>query len=97
MKKVAALPVPTASPDEMQEILRRIETAFAWLDRVATEHANATRLLPKLDQAILAKAFRGELVPQDPNDTPVEIRATLAAESHERRGRPAKQRAGASR
>ena len=30
----------------------------------------AEHLLPKLDQAILAKAFRGELVPQDPNDEP---------------------------
>ena len=53
---------------EQREIVRRIETAFAWLDRVAAEHANASRLLPKLDQAILAKAFRGELLTQDPND-----------------------------
>ena len=60
------LPVPP--PSEQQEIVRRIETAFAWLDRVAVEHTNASRLLPKLDQAILAKAFRGELVPQDIND-----------------------------
>jgi type I restriction enzyme S subunit len=28
------------------------------------------QLLPHLDQAILAKAFRGELVPQDPRDEP---------------------------
>ncbi|MBA4219819.1 MAG: hypothetical protein C0458_03720, partial [Methylobacterium sp.] len=27
-------------------------------------------LLDRLDQAVLAKAFRGELVPQDPNDEP---------------------------
>jgi type I restriction enzyme, S subunit len=47
---------------EQHSILKRIEAAFAWLDRVATEHANASRLLPKLDQAILAKAFRGELM-----------------------------------
>ena len=26
----------------------------------------------KLTQSILAKAFRGELVPQDPNDEPME-------------------------
>jgi type I restriction enzyme S subunit len=51
--------------DEQHEIVRRIETAFGWLDRVATEHANASRLLPKLDQAVLAKAFRGELVLPD--------------------------------
>lgn len=57
------LPLP---PIELQKsIVRRIETAFAWLDRVVAEHANASRLLPKLDQAILAKAFRGELVAQD--------------------------------
>jgi hypothetical protein len=40
--------------------IHRIETAFAWLDSVAAEHANASRLLPKLDQAILAKAFRAD-------------------------------------
>lgn len=27
----------------------------------------------KLTQAILAEAFRGELVPQDPNDKPAEV------------------------
>ncbi len=53
------------STDEQREIVRRLETAFAWLDRVAAEHANASRLLPKLDQAILAKAFRVELVLSD--------------------------------
>ena len=57
------LPVPPQH--EQAEIIRHIETAFAWLDRVAAEYANASRLLPKLDQAILAKAFRGELVAQD--------------------------------
>ena len=55
---------------EQQEIVRRIEAAFAWLNKVAAEHARASHLVPKLDQSILAKAFRGELVPQDPNDKP---------------------------
>jgi type I restriction enzyme S subunit len=57
--KSVLLPVPPLSAQ--QEIVRRIQTAFTWLDRGA-EHANASRLLSKLDQAILAKAFRGELV-----------------------------------
>jgi type I restriction enzyme S subunit len=83
--KVSSLPFPVCGITEQQEIVRRIETAFIWLDRVAAEHANASRLLPRLDQAILAKAFRGELVPQDPNDKPFEISADANAPS--RRGR----------
>jgi hypothetical protein len=79
----AALPIPVACADEMQEVVRHIETAFAWLDRVAAEHANASRLMPKLDQAILARAFRGELILHDPYDKPVELSATPAAESYE--------------
>jgi type I restriction enzyme S subunit len=79
---------------EQQEIIRRIETAFVWLDRVVTEHANASRLLPRLDQAILAKAFRGELVPQEPDEKPIEFSVPLAAEAQDRRGRPTKQRTG---
>jgi type I restriction enzyme, S subunit len=61
---------------EQHSILKRIETAFAWLDRVAAEHANASRHLPKLDQVILAKAFRGELVLSDGQS-----RTVAAAES----------------
>ena len=56
--------------EEQAEIVRRIESAFGWLDRMAADHAAAARLLPKLDAAILAKAFQGKLVPQDPNDEP---------------------------
>jgi type I restriction enzyme S subunit len=60
--------IPVAPLEEQQEIVRRIETAFAWLQRVAAEDEKAQRLLLRLDETILAKAFRGELVPQDPDD-----------------------------
>lgn len=69
-RKIAGLPVPVPPLEEALEIVRRIESAFAWLDRVSAGHAATYKLLPKLDSAILAKAFRGELVPQDPNDEP---------------------------
>ena len=61
------------SQEEQSEIVRRIESAFGWLDRMMKDHHAASILLPKLDAAVLAKAFRGELVSQDPNDEPASM------------------------
>ena len=58
---------------EQQEIVRRVEVALTWIDRLAAEATSARKLVDRLDQAILAKAFRGELVPQDPNDEPASV------------------------
>lgn len=62
--------VPLPPLEEQVEIVKRITSAFKWLERMAVDHAAAAKLIPKLDAAILAKAFRGELVPQDPSDEP---------------------------
>jgi hypothetical protein len=59
--------------EEQPEIVRQIESAFSKLDRLASEKGSAAALLDRLDRAILAKAFRGELVPQDPNDEPASV------------------------
>jgi type I restriction enzyme S subunit len=59
---VLGVRIPVPSLEQQKNTLAAVNRAFIWLNRVATEHANASRLLPKLDQAILAKAFRGELV-----------------------------------
>ena len=53
---------------EQQEIVRRVEALFALTDQIEARYAKATAHIEKLTQSILAKAFRGELVPQDPND-----------------------------
>jgi type I restriction enzyme S subunit len=54
------------------------------LSSIDSLHANAAAQahgLASLDQSILAKAFRGELVPQDPNDEPAEkLLARIKAE-----------------
>src|SRR5690606_13958364 len=67
------LPIAYPEDDEQQEIVRRIETAFVWIDRLAAEATSARRLIDWLDQAVLAKAFRGELVPHDPDDEPASM------------------------
>jgi type I restriction enzyme S subunit len=76
------------SMQEQAEIVQRIQSAFAWIDRLMSETTIARKLIDHLDQAILAKAFRGELVPQDPNDEPAS--ALLERIRAERQGTPRK-------
>jgi type I restriction enzyme, S subunit len=64
-----AVPVSlSTSREERQEIVRLVENAFTWIDKITKEADGASRLIERLDQSILAKAFKGKLVPQDPND-----------------------------
>ena len=65
---------------------------FTRADRLEAEAARARALLDRLEAAILARAFRGELVPQDPEDEPASvllerIRARRAAAPKAKRAR----------
>jgi len=73
LTRLKQLEIGLPSLAEQAAIVRVLESAFGWLDRMAADHSAASKLLPKLDAAILGKAFRGELVPQDPNDEPASI------------------------
>lgn len=66
--KVLGIPFPCL--DEQAEIVRRVETLFAFADRLEARLKAAQTATERLTPALLAKAFRGELVPQDPNDEP---------------------------
>lgn len=58
---------------EQQKIVDEIEKAFRSADKVQKAVQNALEEAKKLKQSILKKAFAGELVPQDPNDKPVNL------------------------
>src|SRR5262249_1545279 len=59
---------------EKQKIaVHQVRNAFAWIDRLSAEAGSARKLIDHLDQAVLAKAFQGELVPQDPSDEPASV------------------------
>lgn len=69
------------SVEEQTEIVRRVEALFAFADRLEARLAQAQTAATRLTPALLAKAFRGELVPQDPNDEPAaELLRRLLAE-----------------
>ena len=70
---LSALPISLPSSEEQAEIVRRVEDLFAYADRLDARYTTARALVEQLPPALLAKAFRGELVPQDPNDEPASV------------------------
>lgn len=85
-KKLAAFEFELPSMAEQTEIVRRVEILFAYADRLEARLQTARNAADRLTPALLAKAFRGELVPQDPNDEPAtellrRLREARAAEA----------------
>jgi type I restriction enzyme S subunit len=63
--EIKQFPVPLPSVREQSEIVRRVEALFKLADQIAERLAAATKRADKPTQSILAKAFRGELVPTE--------------------------------
>jgi type I restriction enzyme S subunit len=57
---------------EQQEIVRRVEGLFALADQIEARFEKAQAQVAKLTPSLLARAFAGQLVPQDPTDEPAE-------------------------
>jgi len=68
---VRQLLIPLPSPDQLDACLEHLELALARIDRLTTEIDRAAGLLERIEEAILAKAFRGELVAGDAGDDAV--------------------------
>lgn len=59
--------------EEQHEIVRRVEKLFALAASLEAKYSKAMQRVAKIEQALLAKAFRGELAPPDPQDEPAEV------------------------
>lgn len=72
-QKIYSISISIPPIPEQAEIVRRVEALFAIADRLEARYAAARAAFDRLTPALLQKAFRGELVPQDPNDEPASV------------------------
>jgi type I restriction enzyme S subunit len=96
LKQLKSLSLQLPSIPEQQEIVRRTQSLFSLADQLEARLTAARKVVDRLTPALLAKAFRGELVPQDPGDEPASAlleriraarQAEAAASGPSRRGR----------
>lgn len=64
--------IPVPSFEEQHEIVRKVEALFSLADKIESQYASLKAKIDQLPQAILAKAFRGELVGQETKEYVVE-------------------------
>ncbi len=65
--------IPVPPIEEQRVIVSRIQSLFGQTDAIEVSMEAARRRADEIDQSILARAFRGELVPQNPNDEPASL------------------------
>lgn len=67
------IPFSLPTLPKQKAIVKKIETAFAFADKAQAAITDALEQAKQLKQSILKRAFEGKLVPQDPNDKPVDL------------------------
>jgi len=70
-EKLQSYPFPFCSLPEQQEVVRLLDERLSRCDHLISEIDEHLQRTSVLQRAILAKAFSGRLVRQDPNDEPV--------------------------
>jgi type I restriction enzyme S subunit len=73
MNKLRALPVPLPPVGEQEKLVAGVEDYLSLIDNLCDSIRSNLRRSDRLRQAILKKAFEGNLVPQDPNDEPASV------------------------
>ncbi|MDG6221332.1 MAG: restriction endonuclease subunit S, partial [Candidatus Thermoplasmatota archaeon] len=73
LARIREAPIPLPPLAEQKRIVAKIEQLFALADTIEQDVDLAKKQINNMEQSILAKAFRGELVPQDPRDEPAGV------------------------
>lgn len=72
LKSLRSLEIPLPPLSEQKRIVAEVEERLSKIDAMRASIKRAQRRSKALRAAILERAFRGELVPQDPSDEPAE-------------------------
>ncbi|MEZ9240173.1 restriction endonuclease subunit S [Vibrio splendidus] len=72
LRDIRDMSISLPSIAEQKEIVRLVDQYFAFADTIEAQVKKAQARVDNLTQSILAKAFRGELVAQDPTDEPAD-------------------------
>ncbi|MEO3473377.1 restriction endonuclease subunit S [Roseomonas sp. CAU 1739] len=90
-EELGALEVPLPPIEQQRKAVERLNSERGQAVRLADDATRALALLDHLERSILTRAFRGELVPQDPADEPASVTLSrigaVAAPIATRRGR----------
>jgi type I restriction enzyme S subunit len=65
IRDLKQLPIPVPPLDEQREIVRRAKLLLSLADEIEERMCEATAQVERIPKSILAKAFRGELVPTE--------------------------------
>ncbi|WP_199431193.1 restriction endonuclease subunit S [Qaidamihabitans albus] len=94
--KLAAMPIPLPPPEEQDRIMYAVRQLADSAERGLISIESARKAAEDVRRSLLAEAFAGKLVPQDPSDEPASvllerIRNERAATLKTKRGRHKKQ------
>jgi type I restriction enzyme, S subunit len=94
LSDLARIPIALPDPTEQAAVVERVAAYFRLADKIESIIEVAKGKARHLSPLTLAKAFRGELLPQDPNDEPASAllarfkAARTSAQADASRGRP---------
>ena len=95
---VMSAPVFLPSLEEQERIILKVDALFQLADRIEARYTAARIQAQRLSPLLLAKAFRGELVPQDPNDEPASaLLERITAEREKAAAQPRARKSSAGR